>query len=205
MPSSRSSLPSETSVRKQNMMKSLALRAKNSVWKACEYLTHGGEELGHPVRVALLAGREDPEQSFEAQEGQAGALLLLPRILHHAGDVGVSPHQHTGLRKGAETNHDKREQQYKKKKTVQLNAVVMSQGSRTSSCHRGSGRFCPCFVRLGRLCVQFPPAVGSSVQPRLLRNAQTLHLSEALTEPPLCSECCLWKEKIATFNGCFYF
>lgn len=173
------------------MMKSLLLGSKNSVLKVCVYLTHGGEELGHPVWIALLTGCEDPEQSFEAQVGQAGALLLPPRVLHHAGDVGVTPHQHTGL---TETNQDKQQQQYKNKEKSPTKAVIMSQGSQTSSCHRGSGRFCLCFVHLGRLCVQFPPAVGSSAQPHLLHNAQTLHLSEALTEPPLCSEYCLWKK-----------
>lgn len=60
------------------------------------YLTHVGEELGHLVWIALLAGCEDPEQTFQTQQRQAGALLLLPCLLHHAGDVGVTPHQHAG-------------------------------------------------------------------------------------------------------------
>ena len=66
-------------------------------FEKCVYLTHGGEELGHPVWISLLAGCEDPKQTFQTQEGQAAALLLLPCILHDAGDVGVTPHQHTGM------------------------------------------------------------------------------------------------------------
>lgn len=133
--------------------------------------------------------------------GQAGALLLPPRVLHHAGDVGVTPHQHTGLTETQRRIKTNNNNNTKTKKKVQLNAVIMSQGSQTSSCHRGSGRFCLCFVHLGRLCVQFPPAVGSSAQPHLLHNAQTLHLSEALTEPPLCSEYCLWKKWLFLCSG----
>lgn len=160
-----------------------------TVWKECVYLTHGGEELGHPVWIALLAGCEDPEQAFKTQVGQAGALLLLPCVLHDAGDVGVTPHQHTGVTKAQRRISDWSE---KNRNTVQL--CTISQGTPTLSCHRGSGKFCLCSVHLDRRCVQFPPAAGSSVQPHLMHNAQILHLSEGLRAPPLCSEYCLWKQ-----------
>lgn len=58
-------------------------------------LTHCREELSHLVWVALLAGCKYPQQTFQTQQGQTGPLLLLPCVLHHAGDVGVPPHEHT--------------------------------------------------------------------------------------------------------------
>lgn len=165
-------------------------------------LTHGGEELGHPVRIALLACCEDPEQPFQTQMGQAGTLLLLPCILHDTGYVGVPPHQHTGMT-------IIRWFLYSflwSKKTKRVNSLpkccYLGQGIPTLSCHRGSGKFCPCSVHLGHLCVQFPPAAGSSVQPHLLHNAQILHLTEALREPPPCTECCLCQKiKIKNNNN----
>lgn len=65
----------------------------------------------------------------------------------------------------------------------------LAQEISTWSCHRGSGKSCLRSVHLGRLCVPFHPAAGSSAQPRSVYNAQTLHLNEVLREPPLCSEC----------------
>lgn len=61
---------------------------------SCVCLTHGGEELGHLVWIALLTSCEDLEQTFQTQQGQAGALLFPPRVFYDAGDVGVTPHQH---------------------------------------------------------------------------------------------------------------
>lgn len=76
------------------------------------------------------------------------------------------------------------------------------QQSLTLSCHRESGMFCLRSVHLGRLCVRFPPAAGSSAQPHSLRIAQNLHSSEAPTKPPLCSEYCLWKWQ--DFGGLYF-
>lgn len=64
----------------------------------CVCLTHFGEQLGHLLWISLLAGGEDPQQTFQTQVGEAAALLLLPCVLHHAGDVGVTPHQHAAVK-----------------------------------------------------------------------------------------------------------
>lgn len=68
----------------------------------CGCLTHFGEQLGHFLWISLVAGGKDSQQTFQAQLGDAGALLFLACVLHHAGDVGVTPHQHAAEKKVAE-------------------------------------------------------------------------------------------------------
>lgn len=67
---------------------------KDLIECVCICPTHFGEQLGHLLWISLLAGGEDSQQTFQAQVGEAAALLFLPCVLHHAGDVGVTPHQH---------------------------------------------------------------------------------------------------------------
>lgn len=140
--------------------------------------------------MSLLAGSEDSQQTFETQVGQAGAFLLLPCVLDNTGDVGVTPHQHAAITK---RYWDEMYSRLKRNPGQDLAKCryTSQQQSLTMSRHRESGMFCLRSVHLGRLCVRFPPAAGSSAQPHLLRIAQNLHLSEAPTRPPLCSAYCL--------------
>lgn len=66
------------------------------IWSSFQSPTHGGEELGHLVWVAQLAGGENPEQTLQTKLGQAAALVFPPCLLHRTGNVCVPPHQHAG-------------------------------------------------------------------------------------------------------------
>lgn len=156
------------------------------IWSSFQSPTHGGEELGHLVWVAQLAGGENPEQTLQTKLGQAAALVFPPCLLHRTGNVCVPPHQHAGTtfrQQSPPAAHSVTE-----KKTHEGEPKETS----TLSCHKENGMSFLHFVHPDHLFVHFPPVAGSSAQLRLTHNVQILHWSEAQRGLPPCFGCCLF-------------